>query len=129
MFNIFIIEKILNDSGFTFILQAVRNVIAFICLFIFSLQMLPLKEIGAILFKGQITEEEVHGWDKADGDGSLLKLKKEGDPFDHNITGIIQNDFRTSHLSHQLHTAILTAENIPPHFVPDILTPPPNTAC
>jgi hypothetical protein len=41
----------------------VKKIIALICLVVLSIQVLPLKQIGAILFNNQMTEEIAHGVD------------------------------------------------------------------
>ena len=101
-----------------------KRVLAYIFLIIFSFQILPVKEIGKILFKGQITEEEVRGDSHGDGD-SQVKLKKEGDPLFHPDDNA-QASARIAFLTHQISTLIHEAEHLPKTFVPDILTPPPN---
>ena len=88
------------------------------------MQVLPVKEIGKILFKGQITEEEVHGYSHS-GNDENVKLKKEGDPFDRYFH-TSQQDARIAFLSHKIQVAIHESEQLPPYFIPDILTPPPN---
>jgi len=95
------------------------------CIAIFSLQIIPVKEIGKILFKGQITEEEVHGYSGVGEGDESPKLKKDSDPpFHHKL--IFQDDARAAFLAHEINTAIHLAEHIPDYHVPDILTPPPN---
>jgi len=109
---------------FSLYFAAVKQWIAYICITIFSLQILPVKEIGKILFKGQITEEEVHGYAHTDDD-DCPKLKKDGEPpylfHDHS-----QENAHTFFLSREVNTAIHKSEHLPSNFIPDILTPPPN---
>jgi hypothetical protein len=100
----------------------VKAVLAYIFIIIFSTQILPIKEIGEVLFKGQITEEEVHGYGGNTDDG---KSKKGNDTFP--CVPSAQNHSRISILSQKVSTAIHQAEKIPPHFVPEIITPPPNS--
>ncbi|MBS1773134.1 MAG: hypothetical protein JST82_09740 [Bacteroidetes bacterium] len=99
-----------------------KTVIAYIFLFIFSFQVLPVKELGKLLFKGQMTEE-VHEADCSD-DAPGAKIKKEPEPFK------LQQDCRFDYISHfadvKATLAIHLAQQLPAHFVPDILTPPPN---
>lgn len=103
-----------------------KKLLAYIFLIIFSTQVLPVKEIGKILYKGQITEEEVHTCSEGCEDSNALKLKIEGDPFHHTERQLFQAHARVAFLTQQINTAIHHAEHIPIHFVPDILTPPPN---
>ncbi|HRO41785.1 MAG TPA: hypothetical protein PL009_03070 [Flavipsychrobacter sp.] len=99
--------------------------IAYIFIAIFSLQVIPIKEIGKILYKGQITEEEVHGYSgPAKGDDNS-KLKKEGDPLLHQNVNF-QDQARAAFLTHKIITAIHRSEHIPDFHVADIITPPPN---
>ena len=100
-----------------------RQLIAYIFLFTFSFQMLPVKEIGAILFKGQMTEEEAHTCG-AKGDNTNSKLGKFND--------FLDNGLSDGHLSrivfynNSLSVALSMAEKLPMGFIPDIPTPPPN---
>ncbi len=101
-----------------------RKIIAYIFLLIFSFQVVPVKELGKILFKGQITEEEVHNWGGTSEEPIPSKHKKDGDPFYYNAN--FQETARSKFLSHQLNLALHCAERIPRWHVPDIVTPPPN---
>ena len=102
-----------------------KKLIAYIFLFIFSFQVLPIKEIGKILFKNQLTEEIKEADCSQKGDEDLSKLNKEGDPY-HNIDWEYQKTARLLYLSHSLQTAIHQAERLPKHHVGEIFTPPPN---
>lgn len=103
-----------------------RHFLAYVFIMIFSFQVLPVKELGKILFKGQMTEE-VHEMghsanDSNDGAGAL-KLKMGADLFKATNTGFVA-------LNHYLNTKVTTAihhsEQLPDNFEPEILTPPPN---
>lgn len=102
-----------------------RQWLAYILIAIFSFQVLPVKELGKILFKGQLTEE-IH--EEGHGDAEDLedaKLKKDGDPFKFHypVTEFVaRNHFHT----HSAMVAIYEADHIPLLYLPDILTPPPN---
>lgn len=99
-----------------------RPFLATFFLLIFSFQVLPVKEIGKLLFKAQTTEE-VH--ESHTDDGPDLKVKKEGDPFQlssFNITAAARQKDLSTKIAVVIHrTAIL-----PDYHIPDILTPPPN---
>jgi hypothetical protein len=110
-------------TEFSLYFASVRKWIAYIFIMIFSLQVVPVKEIGKILFKGQITEEEVHGYALEENDDSP-KLKKDGEPFDY--SELSQNEARSASLSHEISTAMHSVAHLPDYHVPDILTPPPN---
>jgi hypothetical protein len=83
---------------------------------------LPIKEIGKVLFKGQVTEEEVHNYGRHSDES---KSKKGNDTFP--FVPSAQHHSRISELTQKVNTAIHLAETIPPHFVPEIITPPPNS--
>ena len=95
-----------------------KKFLAYIFLFIFSFQVLPVKELGRILFKGLMTEE-IH--ETAD-DTSGPKLKKEPAKLFNKHEDLASILYFTS----RVNTALHDAEKLPRHFVPDIITPPPN---
>lgn len=103
-----------------------RQWIAYLFLALFSFQVLPVKEIGKILFKSQTTEE-IHEEDYADSNGPDLKLKKEGDPFKPSDFGIASSA-RILSLSAKIALVIHRTSTLPDYHIPDILTPPPNQA-
>lgn len=84
-----------------------------------------MKELGKILFKGQITEEEVHGYSCSGEGDDNVKLKKDSDPLISYDTPSEQMA-RIAFLSNQVTTALHTTEHLPVYHIPDILTPPPN---
>jgi hypothetical protein len=103
----------------------VKKLLAYIFLTIFSFQVLPVKEIGKILFKGQMTEE-IHESGPSPDNGNA-KLKKGTDPFRlHNFD--TKDIARIQYLSAKICIAIVEAERLPKQFIPDIVTPPPNFA-
>ena len=95
--------------------------LASVFLFIFSLQILPVKEIGKILFKGTMTEEihEAHG----DIDDEDNGLQKQNDPYTpcrpytqtEKLAVLTRNGLKTS-----------APQSVSKQFIPDIVTPPPN---
>jgi hypothetical protein len=99
-----------------------KRAIAYIFLFIFSFQVLPIKEIGKILYKGLMTEERNETAACEDEEPMIPKLKKESEPLYTDNTPIAFYKY----LSTRILTAIHTSEQIPKHHVPDIFTPPPN---
>ena len=98
-----------------------RIFLASVFLFIFSLQILPVKEIGKILFKGTMTEE-IHEA-LADIDDEGCEIKKQNDPY---------SPDKKCPFYHKL--AILTCSGLSTNspasmskqFIADIVTPPPN---
>ena len=106
-----------------------RVFIAYIFLIVFSLQVLPVKEIGKLLLKGAITEEKVASLGEETEDelpDTDYKLKKGVDPL-HNTHQIAVA--RNIHFSQEVNT-ILHHHSVylPAFHVPDIFTPPPNCA-
>lgn len=102
--------------------QRMRHFLAYVFLIIFSFQVLPVKEIGKILFKAQMTEE-IHEAGHSSDDGPSAKLKKDSDFFklmEHENIAIMQ------YIAATVNTAIHLSDRLPRQHVPDILTPPPN---
>jgi hypothetical protein len=93
-----------------------KKVIALICLIVLSTQVVPLRQIGAILFNNQITEEIAHASDC----GKRLSEEKE---------------LHTSYLSLGIQVKILSDINnlsmfahsrLVKQHVAEVPTPPPN---
>ena len=103
----------------------VRHVLATIFLIVFSFQVLPVKELGKLLFKGQMTEEVHESNTSSTDDNGCIKMKLGSDPFglapDHHMTFSGE-----SYLDTKLHTAMQRSEQLIEPFVPGIPTPPPN---
>lgn len=104
-------------------LQAVQKLLTIFFLFIFSFQVLPVKEIGKILFKGTMIEE-IHEA-APDCDETQSKLKKGNDPF---------TPFKTYPTAGRMLLLVsnglgtFNPESISKQHIPDIITPPPNRA-
>ncbi len=98
-----------------------KRVVAAIFLLIFSFQIIPVKEIGEILFKGQITEEETHA---CNNKGNESKLGKFNNYLD--LDFLESQNSCIAHYNHSLSVAFAVADNLPIGFIPDIATPPPN---
>lgn len=107
---------------FAFTLLLMKVLLAYIFLFIFSFQVLPVKELGKILCKGQMTEE-VHESGECGDDGPCAKVKKGTELFKLSETEYTAVDY-------YLHTSVLTAihyaEDMNTQHIPDIFAPPPN---
>lgn len=99
-----------------------RQYLAIFFLLIFSFQVLPVKEIGKLLFKSTTTEEihESHADDAPD-----LKVKKEGDPFHASFMNI-PSSARAKDFTAKVLLVIHRSASLPDYHIPDILTPPPN---
>lgn len=96
-------------------------------LMIFSFQVLPVKELGKMLFKKQLTEEAHEAADATDDTGDLpeFKLKKDDDPY---TSSVIASIYATKVAPDCNNLGVLDPEHISKQFIPDILTPPPNMA-
>lgn len=93
-----------------------RKRLAYLFLVIFSFQVLPVKEVGGMLFEGLLTEEiheTLHG-----ADDHQSKSKKRTESLDIVLSNV--------HLESQIQTAMQCQEHLPAAYVPDIPTPPPN---
>jgi len=90
-------------------------------LFIFSFQVLPVKELGRFLFKGMMTEE-IHQAGH-DYDESGKQIKKVKDPFSPDKEYACNNKLLIL-TSNGLGTAF--PASISKQHIPDIVTPPPN---
>ncbi len=99
------------------IFHLVRKRLAYLFLIIFSFQVLPVKEVGGILFKGLMTEEIHETLNGADENPSA-KNKKRPETLD-----IVHSHV---HFESRIQTAMQCQEHLPSPFVPDIPTPPPN---
>lgn len=104
------------------ILQPVKKLLASLFLFIFSFQVLPVKEIGKILFKGGMTEEIHEAHCDIDDEGNF-ELNKQQDPYNSNYHSEYYNKLAVL-TSNGLSTS--TPQHISKQFIPDIVTPPPN---
>lgn len=92
-------------------------------LLIFSFQVLPVKEIGKLLFKQTLTEE-IHETEN-DEAGTNSIVKKDNEPYTHHKHTLIHDKWLARYCNG------LTG-HLPSHvskqYIPDILTPPPNVA-
>lgn len=97
--------------------------LAYIFLFIFSFQVLPVKELGQMLFKGTMTEE-VHEVETDGGDDIGYKLKKDPTTFTHNL----HIASRSKALTCVSKLACSKPQPVSKQYSADVLTPPPNVA-
>lgn len=102
------------------IFGTMRHFLAYIMLTIFSFQVLPVKELGKLLFKAQLTEE-IHEDCETGSDSEMLlkeKLSYKETPVSYWITQV--------YLQKKLIVAIHIAAQIAHQHFPDIFVPPPN---
>ncbi len=100
-----------------------KKVFAYFFVLVFLFSVLPVREIGKLLGKGQTTEE-VHSDDCTGDDDGLCKVKKEMDPF----TEVVSETTVAAllDLTNKIQVAIHQASILPDHFTPNIPTPPPD---
>ncbi len=86
-----------------------------------SIQVLPIKEVGKLLFNNQIVEEHVDSSGENSGSKCGFKLLKD-------FYG--RNSDLSEHIEHAIFVSVAhyqSFENIPTSPVKEIHTPPPNT--
>jgi hypothetical protein len=95
-----------------------KRIISFILLLTLMIQMLPVKQVGAVLFSNQINEEIPH-----DTDGFKKDSKKQ----------LLLNDYLASTPSHMISDFLVNSckfifysSEIPCNHALEILVPPPN---
>ncbi len=98
-----------------------RLFLAYIFLFIFSFQILPVKEIGKMLCKGTMTEEIHEGLADIDDEG--CELKKQNDPY---TTSKENPETEQLFVFTYSGLSVMHPQPISKQFIPDIVTPPPN---
>lgn len=86
------------------------------------MQVLPVKEIGKILYKGLITEERSE-MDICEDDIQPEKPKKDSDPYRPEVYSLVVVQLSSAMANLVVHTS----EGIPKFHVNDIVTPPPNS--
>lgn len=86
--------------------------------------MLPVKQIGKILYKGMMTEE-IHETHEVEDDCKDPKSKLGSDPLKELYTGNKQVALMQC-IAEAVNVAIHDAELVPISHVTDIFTPPPN---
>ncbi|OJW79041.1 MAG: hypothetical protein BGO69_03970 [Bacteroidetes bacterium 46-16] len=94
-----------------------KRFIAYICLFVFFLQAVPVKQIGRLLGKCTNTEEVQNE------DGSIQKEKKD-DVFHYCQYNYHLNEVMS--FSRKISILLHKAEQLHESYPADILTPPPN---
>lgn len=93
-----------------------KKFIALICLIVLSTQVIPLRQIGAILFNNQITEEIAHASDC----GKKLSEEKELH------TSYLPLDIQVKILSDINNLSMFAHSRLVKQHVAEVPTPPPN---
>lgn len=109
------------------ILQGMKKILAIIFLTVFSLQVLPVRELGKMLYKGMLAEEihEVETEGKAEGLTAFKWNKKHAECVSY---GHDAAHMRNAYLTAIVQLAIYNAAHVQRQYIPDIATPPPNFA-
>jgi len=97
-----------------------KKIIALLCIVVLSTQMLPVQQIGSILFGNQINEEIPHSVEA--GKDGCPKLLLKSDPFLHNLSADIYSIAGAAY--EYAHFASL----LPHNHAGEVQTPPPNIA-
>lgn len=98
----------------------VKKLLAIVFLFIFSFQVLPVKEIGKLLFKSTNTEEEVHGSSCDNNKG-----KVGGEDLFLQYYASKQED-QQSYFDQKQAVIIHRADDLPPIRIKEVQSPPPD---
>ena len=96
-----------------------RKILTCIFLTIFSFQVLPVKELGKLLYKGMMTEE-IH--EAGAEDNTTGKWKKQNEYKFYDKDSFLSASYFTSIIQ----LTILQTEHFLCQYVPEIITPPPN---
>lgn len=95
-----------------------KKIIAIICLIVLSIQIIPLRQIGAILFNNQITEEIAHSSD--------CGKKSSGEKEFHHYSSIPVFSNAALELSGTNNQSIYARDQLVKLHVDEVPTPPPN---
>ena len=94
-----------------------KKVIALICLIVLSTQVIPLQQIGSMLFNNQITEEIAHGSD--------CGKKMNGEKEVHNFFPVVFNT-NARELASTNNQSIYSRSRLVKLHIAEVPTPPPN---
>ncbi|MBS1747028.1 MAG: hypothetical protein JST21_12725 [Bacteroidetes bacterium] len=94
----------------------IKKLIALFCMVVISIQFMPVRQIGAMLFNNQITEELTHAADC----GKKLPIDKSSET---NLFASLHD--ATKMLSINGHS-IYAQEDLVKQHVAEVQTPPPN---
>ncbi len=109
---------------FNYLASLVKKLLAGILLLIVSLQALPVKELGKILYQGLLTEEIHELENDSEGKAKIkpVKLETIGRP-DGSYDPMLNK-----HLSDIAMLSVHRTDYYLRQYIPEILTPPPNCA-
>lgn len=95
-----------------------KKIIAVICLVVLSIQVIPLRQIGAILFNNQITEEIAHASD--------CGKKSSGEKEFHHYSPVHVFNNASLELAGTNNQSIYARDRLVRQHVDEVPTPPPN---
>lgn len=101
--------------------------VSYLLIILFSLQQLPVKELGKLLVK-KSTTEQVQDSDEANNEDTPAPKQFKEDPLKYCLHPVSFH-LKEIIITHRVETALHEAHQFIPHFVPDIVTPPPNLSC
>lgn len=102
-----------------------KTLLASLILLIFSMQVLPVEEIGKLLFKKALVEEIGDAEYSSDDSSPESNIKKDNDPYTYHKH---YTQFSKWILANGINIALISTEQCAKQFIPDIPTPPPNCA-
>lgn len=94
-----------------------KKVIALICLIVLSTQVIPVRQIGAMLFNNQLTEEIAHGSDC----GKKGNSEKEVHNFFPTVSNISIKELAVTN-----NQSIYSRSSLVNLHIAEVPTPPPN---
>ncbi|OSZ79245.1 hypothetical protein CAP35_13605 [Chitinophagaceae bacterium IBVUCB1] len=97
--------------------------LAYSFLFIFSFQLLPVRQLGQLLYKGQMTEEVYETDGKADENKSPESLAIDNDKY---ITNYSVYTKWLLYSNHAVHNTIYHTKALSAQYIADVFSPPPN---
>lgn len=122
---IFLLKSYCNTSFYYF--APMKVFLATFFLAIFSLQVLPVKELGKILYKGTMTEElaetEAETEGKTEGFTEKWNANKE-----YNTASASSRTLLMVRYTAIVALTVHSAQYVFRQYIPDITTPPPNLA-
>ena len=96
-----------------------RKIISLVLILIFSTQILPIAQIGRVLYQNQLTEEVPHSASSVPVPNSFIEEIHKAYLHDMQNTGVW---LQSQVITHHIHET----ENISSQFIGEVQTPPPN---
>ena len=103
-----------------------KLLLSYFLIILFSLQSLPVKELGKLLVKKSATEQVQDADEEMEKEASSKQWKEYNQKLYLHSPSYV---FHATFTALKVAIALQDAGIIRPHFVPDIPTPPPNPDC